>query len=117
MSRRYALIICCCYVHSPTLLQCGALAEFVVVDRRRLHRVPYPRMQSNRTNFDKSSSAHALMLEELALLPLAGGPAHRAVRTFASVEAGASSTPRALVLRGHDGAGAMAVQMLARRGW
>jgi NADPH:quinone reductase-like Zn-dependent oxidoreductase len=99
------------------MLQCGALAEFVVVDRRRLHRVPYPRMQSNSTNFDKSSSAHALMLEELALLPLAGVPAHRAVRTFASVEAGASSAPRALVLRGHDGAGAMAVQMLARRGW
>jgi NADPH:quinone reductase-like Zn-dependent oxidoreductase len=97
--------------------KCGAMAEFVVEDRRRLHRVPYPRMPSNSANPDASSHAQALALEELALLPLAGVPAHRAVCTFASAAAEANSTPRALVLGGHDGAGAMAVQMLARRRW
>jgi len=93
------------------------MAEFIVEDRRRLHRVPYPRMPTNSANPDASSHAHALALEELALLPLTGVPAHRAVGTFTSVEAEANSAPRALVLSGHDGAGAMAVQMLARRGW
>jgi hypothetical protein len=87
----------------------------VVEDRRRLHRVPYPRMPNNSANPDMSSHAHALALEELALLPLTGVPAHRAVCTFASVTT--PSAPRALVLSGHDGAGALAVQMLARRGW
>lgn len=72
-------------------------------------------MPTNSANPDES--AHALALEELALLPLAGVPAHRAVRTFTSVEAEANSAPKALVLSGHDGAGAMAVQMLAKRGW
>ena len=117
-----------------------------------------------------------LTLEEMALLPVCGIPAYRAVRTFAfefaaaggrdeggaidggfdfgSVDAvggsalsgssGTGGSPesaggrrcgrekegtagrdherggrrrRALVMRGHDGAGAMAVQMLVRRGW
>ncbi|KAF8898136.1 hypothetical protein CPB84DRAFT_1815732 [Gymnopilus junonius] len=99
-----------------------------------------------------------LSLEELALLPLCGLPAYRAVRTFmyafssSSMRDGSmpmtpspsadrrgfeiSSPPtrkgslsrgtsdhaqgyrrRVLVLRGHDGAGAMAVQMLVGRGW
>jgi hypothetical protein len=118
-----------------------------------------------------------LTLEEIALLPLCGIPAYRAVRTFAlefaaagerdeggavdggfnfgSVDAvaevtlagspGSGGSPvsagsgkrserekdgvmgrdherggrrrRALVVRGHDGAGAMAVQMLVHRGW
>lgn len=217
-------------------LQCGALTEFVVVDRRRVHRVPYPRMDQDssnpflaegeedhgstlgpsRTSSTRSSSTsrrsslpsplpspspsrHAsvnskysqsrpsipsplnarsprqlqkphplqLTLEEMALLPVCGIPAYRAVRTFAfefaaagerdeggavdggfnfgSVDAVAGGrgggSPvsagsgrekdgvigrdherggrrrRALVVRGHDGAGAMAVQMLVRRGW
>ncbi|KDQ21082.1 hypothetical protein BOTBODRAFT_27083 [Botryobasidium botryosum FD-172 SS1] len=79
--------------------KCGALSEFVVVDRRRL----YPCMPP-----------HALLsLEQLALLPLLGVPAHRAVRTFMS------PTPhgtRALVLQAHDGPGALAVQELAGMG-
>jgi len=97
-----------------------------------------------------------LTLEELALLPLCGIPAYRAVRTFiyafsslreegmglpttgigandwrggGSVEFGSMRSSklttehpqdrrrRVLVLRGHDGVGAMAVQMLAQRGW
>ncbi|KAK7471136.1 hypothetical protein VKT23_002548 [Stygiomarasmius scandens] len=78
-------------------------------------------------------------LQELALLPLCGVPAYRAVRTFQNAFAlsPSSTNPnldptaapwltdhlaentkrRALVLRGHDGVGAMAVQMLVRRGW
>jgi hypothetical protein len=79
--------------------------------------VPYPRMHSNNASPDMSIHSQALTLEELALLPLAGVPAHRAVRTFSSVEAEAEAAPRALVLRGHVGVGVMAVQMLARRGW
>jgi len=71
-----------------------------------------------------------LTLEEMALLPLCGIPAYRAVRSFMYAFSGdgkssSSEHPnqphqhrrRALVLRGHDGAGAMAVQMLIHRGW
>ena len=97
-----------------------------------------------------------LTLEELALLPLCGLPAYRAVRTFlfafsslrdnapldrrpgydfgTAINSGSGANAgglkaligsdehgghrrRVLVLRGHDGVGAMAVQMLVRRGW
>ena len=163
------------------------------MDRHRVYRVPYPRMQSNpEDNYDpnqnqdqtpyshpdgsprptsisgsmsiSSSSSHLprlrprfrsqpstlvppLTLEELALLPLCGIPAYRAVRTFAFAfssvwedshghgqshgtpvngDAGGGRqqgdhevgrTCRALVLRGHDGVGAVAVQMLVKKGW
>ena len=62
----------------------------------------------------------------MALLPLCGIPAYRAVRSFiyAFSSDGKPTTSeryhhlrRALVLRGHDGAGAMAAQMLIQRGW
>ncbi|KAF5371968.1 hypothetical protein D9615_008079 [Tricholomella constricta] len=202
------------------LKKCGALTEFIVVDRHRVHRAPYPRIQqdglfltahsaipepsqssSSRTGsdntpgpssssksssysspspsrnnstrifkarhspslaLDHSSTQHhraatpnlpvPLSLEELALLPICGIPAYRAVRTFVFAfsdggAVGSSSSSgdlnyhedvhshhekgrgrakealdgtrrrRALVLRGHDGAGALAVQMLVRRGW
>ncbi|KAG6856367.1 hypothetical protein H0H87_005277 [Tephrocybe sp. NHM501043] len=76
-----------------------------------------------------------LSIEELALLPACGVPAYRAVRTFAfafsdTVDSRGGTTKgvmrdaldgtrrrRVLVIRGHDGAGAMAAQMLVRRGW
>lgn len=75
-----------------------------------------------------------LTLDEYALLPLCGVFAYRAVRTLAyafgkpsTVDPSSSgkhinehedgARRRALVLRGHDGVGAMAVQMLVRRGW
>ncbi|PPQ81089.1 hypothetical protein CVT25_014552 [Psilocybe cyanescens] len=152
------------------ILRCGgALAEFIVVDRRRVHRVPQPQGGSatNPIWAASASSGYAqsstLTLEELALLPLCGLPAYRAVRTFmyafSSMRDGPSSPStadrrgldfvgnavttsapsvsspggktrrgtlpehdvdrrrRVLVLRGHDGVGAMAVQMLAERGW
>jgi hypothetical protein len=67
----------------------------------------------------------SMTIEELALLPLCALPAHRAVRTFADVispaapkaDSGESAKRvRILVLHGHDGPGALAVQMLSRRG-
>jgi hypothetical protein len=77
-----------------------------------------------------------LAFDELALLPLCGIPAYRAVKTCTVAfparhdkgcvldgSTGECSHPthgqrrRALVLRGHDGVGAMAVQMLVRQGW
>ncbi|KAI8984976.1 hypothetical protein BD414DRAFT_529595 [Trametes punicea] len=127
--------------------QCGALAEFIVVERHRVHRAPQPRVRTaslfpaRRRPHIRSSSLPAnaqalpyassplapapLTVEELALLPLCGVPAHRAIRTFVDVLAppisraareGTKSDVRALVLQGHDGAGALAVQMLGRRG-
>ncbi|KAI0772526.1 hypothetical protein BD413DRAFT_623744 [Trametes elegans] len=127
--------------------KCGALAEFIVVERHRVHRVPQPRARSaslfppRRRAHIRSASLPAngsalayassplapapLTVEELALLPLCGVPAHRAVRTFTDVLAppvnrspNSTAKPdvRALVLQGHDGAGALAVQMLGRRG-
>ena len=132
-------------------LQCGALTEFIVVDRHRIHRVPHPRKsehqgngRSNMTTEMASQDDDALTLEELALLPLCGIPAYRAVRTFIYAfsslgDGGSMASPRGvefgntnssrvtehpqdrrrrvLVLRGHDGVGAMAVQLLAKRGW
>ncbi|PPQ85590.1 hypothetical protein CVT26_009185, partial [Gymnopilus dilepis] len=158
----------------------GALAEFIVVDRHRIHRVPHPwegptdadaAPPTSPTSAGGSARPPAprmLTLEELALLPLCGIPAYRAVRTFMYAFSSSPSsrapgmpsisnpptspsarqaqgfdfssappaTPtrkgslsrgtndhaqgyrrRALVLRGHDGPGAMAVQMLVRRGW
>ncbi|CAA7259558.1 unnamed protein product [Cyclocybe aegerita] len=156
--------------------KCGALAEFIVVDRHRLHRVPHPRKSSPTLDSNAPASPvwlasptstqgirnpATLTLEELALLPLCGLSAYRAVRTFMSAfssirdERGTPATVdrriadfdtassigpdysmtvsafshkvmtdhdcghrrRVLVLRGHDGVGAMAVQMLVQRGW
>ncbi|KAG6828759.1 hypothetical protein H0H92_006838 [Tricholoma furcatifolium] len=165
------------------LKKCGGLTQFIVADRHRVHRAPYPRMQQDglaslsvnatagsSTNYSASSKMsnsarteqgpsrtpvtggrHArqasaaprpniplpLSLEELALLPACGIPAYRAVRTFAfafsdsTVHSGGGSERRmaardamdgarrrrALVLGGQDGAGALSVQMLVRRGW
>ena len=127
------------------------------MDRHRIHRVPHPRKSSEQQGNGLPNMAaetpfqddNILTLEELALLPLCGIPAYRAVRTliyaFSSLgEGGGMTSPiiaherkfgitggprmtatehpqdrrrRVLVLRGHDGVGAMAVQILAKRGW
>ncbi|EJD00980.1 uncharacterized protein FOMMEDRAFT_147656 [Fomitiporia mediterranea MF3/22] len=81
--------------------KCGALAEFVVVEKRRITRCPRP--------------SASLTLEQLALLPLCGVPAHRAARSagFSADAEVDSAGGRALVLQGHDGAGALVVQALA----
>lgn len=165
-----------------TVQKCGALAEFILVDRHRIHRIPQPHIPQKTplsTNFpasfvngdieedgdasvDRSTSfrsgRHGLTLNELALLPLSGVPAYRAVRTLLPISRAMGMThrqdivgttthpfvpqnndssfpangglegspapcragdsrPRALVLRAHDGPGALAVQMLVREGW
>ncbi|EGO01527.1 hypothetical protein SERLA73DRAFT_176842, partial [Serpula lacrymans var. lacrymans S7.3] len=216
--------------------KCGALAEFILVDRHRVHRIPHPvispTMQPPSTSSFPVSSRHSqhissssspearqhissiflpgnegtgcgidtkpnhsgLTVEELALLPLCGVPAYRAVRTLGTItqamakpvsSSASSSTvrprsmvhetprrfdmarsplgressseedsetenvsdqahhrvqgdphpygvgvneykqhdnaaearPRVLVLRAHDGSGALAVQMLVKAGW
>lgn len=79
-------------------MQCGALAEFVIIEKRRVTRCPRP--------------SPALTLEQLALLSLSAVPAHRAVRTSGFD----SDSGRALVLLGHDGIGALVVQELAAAG-
>ncbi|KAG9127197.1 hypothetical protein FRC07_000292 [Ceratobasidium sp. 392] len=75
--------------------KCGALAEFVVIDKRRVCAIPKP--------------TERLTATQCALLPLCGVPAHRAVRTIPS---GARRGMRALVLQAHDGPGALAVQAM-----
>ncbi|KAF8607904.1 hypothetical protein BDV93DRAFT_519891 [Ceratobasidium sp. AG-I] len=75
--------------------RCGALAEFITIDKRRVCSIPRP--------------TELLTTTQYALLPLCGIPAHRAVRTIPS---GARRGMRALVLQAHDGAGALAVQTM-----
>ncbi|KAF9246850.1 hypothetical protein BU15DRAFT_84461 [Melanogaster broomeanus] len=81
--------------------KCGALAEFILADRRRVHRIAHPIMPAwsphslglpaaDEVDGDEFSRANAifpvaeegLTVNELALLPLCGVPAYRAVRTF-----------------------------------
>ncbi|CCM03994.1 uncharacterized protein FIBRA_06150 [Fibroporia radiculosa] len=129
--------------------KCGALAEFVLIERHRVFRSPQPRARSTNlfpprrrghghtrslslpSAIASGSATHQphapsplappapLTLEELALLPLCGVSAHRAVRSFADILAYRSGKgrdrPHVLVLMGHDGPGAMAVQMIGRR--
>ncbi|KAG9317113.1 hypothetical protein JVU11DRAFT_1304 [Chiua virens] len=159
--------------------KCGALAEFILADRHRVHRVPNPFMHlkypftsvplADEADGDVSRQhVHSLppiddeclTVDELALLPLCGVPAYRAVRSFHQItqslgksqlpygnshnelhpilpprsdthDFNASgdqedpaarakawdSRPRVLILRAHDGAGALAAQMLVREGW
>ncbi|KDQ65028.1 hypothetical protein JAAARDRAFT_28693 [Jaapia argillacea MUCL 33604] len=121
------------------LKKCGALAEFLVVERHRLLRItmPHPstpsglqRSTSRSTMKSRASYSSAmstlpppgpppLTLEELALLPLCGVPAIRAARTFErflGLGRSGRARPRALILRGHDGVGAMVVQLLSKKG-
>jgi NADPH:quinone reductase-like Zn-dependent oxidoreductase len=95
--------------------QCGALAEFVVIERRRLYRTPRPK--PTRGSPPRGQAVSSLTVEELALLPVVGVPAFRAIRTFSWPDPGSGhAAPRALVLQAHDGAGAVAVQLLAAKG-
>lgn len=161
--------------------RCGALAEFIVADRHRIQRVPHPYMpdqpslvpassseaaedseggQRNSLVFPSVDGSKGLTVDELALLPLSGVSAYRAVRTLThitralvksnvtarqprgnrrsqvtsdtdeddvvivrSIKRGSAekrhdiTRPRILILRGHDGPGALALQMLVRAGW
>ncbi|KAL0576273.1 hypothetical protein V5O48_005717 [Marasmius crinis-equi] len=140
--------------------ECGALQEFIVVERHRIHSVPYPSLppsglvdptspsppsspafvpspaRPSHEPHDSRYPAHIptstplspdaprtlsktqLTIEELALLPACGVQAYRAVRTFVNPTGrGKKSQGRVLVVRGHDGVGAVATQMLVNRGW
>lgn len=163
--------------------KCGALAEFILVDRHRIHCVPHPYIpdqpslvlaslseaadddevgQRNSLVFPSVNEPKGITVNELALLPLSGVPAYRAVRTLMHItralvkpdvaarrprgnghscevtsdtdeddvvvvrsikhERSAkkhldTTRPRILILRGHDGSGALALQMLVRAGW
>ncbi|KAF9782772.1 hypothetical protein BJ322DRAFT_1008759 [Thelephora terrestris] len=129
----------------------GALAEFITIDRHRIHRVPgpaplptlgtllsnsrassrapspSPSIRSTRSTasmIGKKGLNSVLTVEELALLPICGVFAYRAVKTFdlsalnPAAPAPRKSRPRRiLVLDGHSGVGALSSQMLIRRGW
>ena len=73
--------------------QCGALSEFLVVDRKRLTRSP---------------TSSSLSLEQFAILAVSGFAAHRAVSTVPRQIHGC----RVLVLQAHDGVGALVCQEL-----
>ncbi|KAF8759666.1 tRNA modification GTPase TrmE [Rhizoctonia solani] len=87
--------------------KCGALSEYVVIDKSRLCAVPRP--------------TDRLTTTQCALLPLCAVPAHRAVRTIpnSATKTGADGQRRpmkVLVLQAHDGAGLCAVQIMRQLG-
>lgn len=75
--------------------QSGALSEYILCDRRRLARAPYP------TN---------LSLEQMALLPLHGIAAARAIRTHLD------RNSRALIMDAHTGIAALICQAMSKAG-
>jgi hypothetical protein len=158
------------------------LTEFILVDRHRIHRVPHPHIlnhpslilaslgnadddhgggKRNSLVFPSVDEPMGLTVDELALLPLSGVAAYRAVRTLNyithtlarpglaarrlsrhsydvtsdtdeddddvvivhPIKSGLANKqpdetrPRVLILRGHDGPGALALQILVRAGW
>lgn len=74
------------------------MSEFVLVDRRRIHKCPSP--------------TPSLTAEHLAVLAVSGVAAQRAVSTIP----GQIHKARVLVLQAHDGTGALASQELAAAG-
>ncbi|WWC89329.1 uncharacterized protein L201_004250 [Kwoniella dendrophila CBS 6074] len=71
----------------------GALSEYIIVDRRRISRAPFPT---------------SLSLEQLSLLPLQGISAARSVRTHLI------KNSRAIIINAHEGIGALICQELSR---
>ncbi|CAE6473463.1 unnamed protein product [Rhizoctonia solani] len=87
--------------------KCGALSEFLVIDKSRVCTVPRP--------------TDRLTTTQCALLPLCAVPAHRAVRTIPNSATktgtdGQRRPMRVLVLQAHDGAGLCAVQIMRQLG-
>jgi len=92
-------------------------------------RAPSPSFSMRSTKSTASMTGKAmrnsvLTLEELALLPVCGVFAYRAVKTFDPSASNPLIPPptksrprRVLVLDGHSGVGALAAQILVRRGW
>ncbi|WRT66364.1 uncharacterized protein IL334_003319 [Kwoniella shivajii] len=77
------------------LRKSGALSEYIIVDRRRVSRAPYPTQ---------------LSLEQLSLLPLQGISAARAVRTHLTRHS------RAIIMNAHTGIAALVCQEMSRAG-
>ena len=101
-----------------TFVQSGALAEFVMIERHRVHRAPQPLSRPG-TFFPPTRRSHVrskslpsqlnrhpfaqlhqdllapmtMTIEELSLLPICGLPAHRAIRTFVDVISPAKPKP------------------------
>ncbi|KAH9045725.1 hypothetical protein EDB85DRAFT_1853155 [Lactarius pseudohatsudake] len=93
--------------------KCGALSEFVLLNRHHLHRAPQPSVLISPIIHPQSAEAPSFSLESLALLPLLGVPAYRAIQTYAATKSSlSSSSGTALVLRGQDGVGGLATLML-----
>ncbi len=93
--------------------QCGALSEFVLLNRHHLHRAPQPSVPISTTIHPQSADAPSFSLESLALLPLLGVPAYRAIQTYTTSKSSLSSiSGTALVLQGQDGTGGLATLML-----
>ena len=91
-------------------MQCGALSEFVLLDRHRVHRAPQPGIHFPTTI--PNDSVPSFSLESLALLPALGVPAYRAIRTYTASKSPISSGGTAFILRGQDGSGGLATLML-----
>ncbi|KAI0002942.1 hypothetical protein BJV74DRAFT_561296 [Russula compacta] len=104
--------------------RCGALSEFVLLDRHRVQCAPQPcipiqipTMTSTTANRSLNNSLPSFSLESLALLPVLGVPAYRAVRTYMVSHSPLSSGGgTALILRGQDGAGGLATLILRSMG-
>ncbi|KIJ37433.1 hypothetical protein M422DRAFT_33759 [Sphaerobolus stellatus SS14] len=77
---------------------CGALAQFLVIDNRRVHPLPIH---------------SGLTTDQAALLPLAGIPAHRAVNCLRHLP----TDSLILILNAHSGAGLLATQELVALGY
>ncbi|KAK8864394.1 hypothetical protein IAR55_001642 [Kwoniella newhampshirensis] len=73
----------------------GALSEYIIVDRRRISRAPFPTQ---------------LSLEQLSVLPLQGISAARAIRSHTTRHS------RALIMNAHTGIAALVCQEMSRAG-
>lgn len=83
----------------------------MLLDRHCVHRAPQPSIYI--PTRPSSDSLPFFSLESLALLPVLGVPAYRAIRTYTASKSPLSSgRGTALILRGQDGAGGLATLML-----
>jgi hypothetical protein len=85
----------------------------VLLNRHHLHRAPQPSAPISTIIDPQSAEAPSFSLESLALLPLLGVPAYRAIQSYVATKSSLpSNSGTALVLRGQDGAGGFATLML-----
>jgi NADPH:quinone reductase-like Zn-dependent oxidoreductase len=117
--RYTCLTLRCLFLTFTSVSQSGGLAEFALVDRRKMHRLTRPVAPLSFAARHDPEALHPPTLEELAMIPLCGLPAYRAVRSFSlpsSPIIASASRARVVVLNAHTGAGAIATQLLVARG-